>query len=105
MTFSTGRQHRFVTAGGLEIEITMDGIIDKDGRETEIRFGNGTLVAKDNVITLKSTDGTVLREEDFRRTCALPLHAGADIDIVEDFAMLSGRGRRRNARCGRLFPD
>lgn len=73
------------TAGGLEIEITMDGIIDKDGRETEIRFENGTLVAKDNVITLKSTDGTVLREEDFRKTCALPLHAGADIDIVEDF--------------------
>lgn len=66
-------------------EITMDGIIDKDGRETEIRFENGTLVAKDNVITLKSTDGTVLREEDFRKTCALPLHAGADIDIVEDF--------------------
>ena len=63
----------------------MDGIIDKDGRETEIRFENGTLVAKDNVITLKSTGGTVLREEDFRKTCALPLHAGADIDIVEDF--------------------
>ena len=63
----------------------MDGIIDKDGRETEIRFEKGTLVAKDNVITLKSTGGAVLREEDFRRTCALPLHAGADIDIVEDF--------------------
>ena len=55
------------TAGGLEIEITMDGIIDKDGRETEIRFENGTLVAKDNVITLKSTDGTVLRPAASRR--------------------------------------
>lgn len=70
---------------GLSVDIAMDGIIDRDGRETEIEFSDGRLVADGGVIALMRKDGSVLRTEDYRAICARPLHAGADIAIVEDF--------------------
>ena len=89
---------------GLKIEITMDGIIDLDGRVTEITFADGLLKAEDNIITLTRTDGSLLRSEDFSEICAQPLHAGADIAIIEDFCNAVRTGSRTRCSLGDALP-
>lgn len=85
------------TDSGLVIEITMDGIIDKDGRETEIDFSEGKLTARNSVISLFDADGALLRAEDFSEICAKPLHAGADMAIIKDFC--DAIASRAQTRC------
>ena len=74
----------------------MDGIIDMDGRETEIGFSEGKLTARNSVISLFDADGALLRAEDFSEICAKPLHAGADMAIIKDFCdAIAGRTQTR----------
>ena len=91
-------------SSGLKIEITMDGIIDLDGRVTEITFADGLLKAEDNIITLTRNDGSLLRSEDFSEICAQPLHAGADIAIIEDFCNAVMTGLRTRCSLGDALP-
>ncbi len=74
----------FEFVNGVKIGIVLDGISDKEGRDTVICFERGRLVAKDGVISV-FVDGNLSSEEDFTGILSGPFHGGADLAIVEDF--------------------
>ena len=94
-------------SGGIKLLMKLEGVSDIEGRTTVIRGTQATLVADRRTIRVVSTAdvaaadnggiprpaGTVLLDEDYSSIVALPLHAGADKALVEDFfdAIASGR--------------
>lgn len=64
----------------VQLHICLDGLSLKEGRETFITGSRGELLARDWKIWL---NGALV--EDFTALAALPLHAGADRALVEDF--------------------
>ena len=64
----------------VQLHICLDGLSLKEGRETFITGSRGELQARDWKIWL---NGALV--EDFTALAALPLHAGADRALVEDF--------------------
>ena len=73
----------------------LEGTSEKEGRTTVIRGTEGVLYADGGKITVLS-DGVVVLEEDFSHLAGMPLHAGADRALVEDFfdSIRSGRSPR-----------
>ena len=65
---------------GVRLHICLDGLSLEEGRETVVKGTRCELVARDWKIWL---DGRQV--EDFTAIAALPLHAGADRALVEDF--------------------
>ncbi|MBR4808728.1 MAG: Gfo/Idh/MocA family oxidoreductase [Bacteroidales bacterium] len=94
-------------SGGIKLKMSLEGVSDLEGRSVVIRGSEATLEADRTRIRVVTTRegapgadgeealpaGTVLIDEDYSSIVALPLHAGADRALVEDFfdAIASGR--------------
>jgi len=69
-------------AGPLTIKITMDGVSHKDGRNTIINGTKGRLETDGRTLKIIGPQTKIL---DFSKDAAMPLHANADLALVEDF--------------------
>lgn len=81
-----------VLSNGVHMDIHLEGTSMEEGRTTVIRGTKATLTATGWHISVVSAAGESLLDEDFSRLAGLPLHAGADRLLVEDFfrAIASG---------------
>ena len=81
-----------VLSNGVRMDIHLEGTSMEEGRTTVIRGTKATLTATGWHISVVSAAGESLLDEDFSRLAGLPLHAGADKALVEDFfrAIASG---------------
>ena len=70
---------------GILITIEMNALTRREGRITVFTGTLGELVVTDEEIQVRDRHGKLVQREDFSRDAALPLHAHADLDIVEDF--------------------
>ena len=70
---------------GIEIQLRLNCITEKDNRETVVKCTNGWLSADENYIKFRKKNETEEKVYDFRSYRNMPLHANADIAIVEDF--------------------
>lgn len=85
-------------SGGISLDMHLDGTSLLEGRTTIIRGTAGTLVADGGVITVSPAAGSgVPSVEDFSHLAGLPLHAGADAALVEDFFASLAAGRAPSA--------
>ena len=80
---------------GVTLKITLDGISLREGRLLTVRGRDGVLTMDGPILTIASADGT--RVEDFSAFERIPLHAGADRLIVEDFIASLRDGRPMTA--------
>ena len=89
-------------SGGIKLHMHLEGVSDMEGRSVVIRGTEAVLEADRTHIKVVATGsgspdaqpaGTILLQEDYSSIVALPLHAGADRALVEDFfdAVASGR--------------
>ena len=74
-----------VLSNGVRLDIHLEGTSMEEGRTTVIRGTKATLTATGWHISVVSAAGETLLDEDFSRLAGLPLHAGADRLLVEDF--------------------
>lgn len=74
-----------ILSDGSRLNIHLEGTSMEEGRSTVIHGSKAVLSAIGWRLTVVSTDGTVLLEEDYSHLANLPLHAGADRLLVEDF--------------------
>lgn len=74
-----------VLSNGVLMDIHLEGTSMEEGRTTVIRGTKATLTATGWHISVVSAAGETLLDEDFSRLAGLPLHAGADRLLVEDF--------------------
>ncbi len=95
------QEAELVLPGGIRLSIELDGISDGDGRETVIEFWKGRLIARDSSIHIcfagsgNAPDGCgQWKTEDYSGVCAQPLHAGADLAIMQDFCHAIRTGSR-----------
>lgn len=85
-------------SGGISLDMHLDGTSLLEGRTTIIRGTAGTLVADGGVITVSPAAGSGAPSvEDFSHLAGLPLHAGADAALVEDFFASLAAGRAPSA--------
>ena len=88
-------------SGGIPLAMHLDGTSLLEGRTTVIRGTAGTLVADGGVIRVQAGDGGAGggagSVEDFSHLAGLPLHAGADAALVEDFFASLAAGRAPSA--------
>ncbi len=76
---------------GILITIEMNALTRREGRRTVFSGSQGELIATDELIELRDHHGALVSSLDFSKDAATPLHAHADLDIVEDFIQaLSG---------------
>jgi len=74
-----------VLSNGIRLNIHLEGTSMEEGRSTVIHGTKAVLTATDWHISLVSASGELLLDEDFSSLANLPLHAGADRILVEDF--------------------
>lgn len=103
-------------SGGIKLLMKLEGVSDIEGRTTVIRGTLATLEADRKTIRVVSTvdvdepdgvlrpAGTVLLDEDYSSIVALPLHAGADKALVEDFFDAISSGRTPSASLASALP-
>ncbi|MBO4585560.1 MAG: Gfo/Idh/MocA family oxidoreductase [Bacteroidales bacterium] len=81
-----------VLSNGVQLHMHLEGTSMKEGRTTVISGSKATLSADGGHIQVSGPDGTILLKDDYSHLAGLPLHAGADRMLVEDFfnALSSG---------------
>lgn len=79
-----------VTDDGCKVSMTIDGLTSEDSRITRFIFENGEVYADGRIVKVIS-DG-VDHVYDMSNLCCMPLHAGADHMIVEDFLESVSKG-------------
>ena len=79
-------------SGGIRLSMHLEGTSMQEGRSTKVIGSSGTLLACDGCITVCDSGGRTVLQEDYSALMGLPLHAGADRALVEDFfgAVASG---------------
>ena len=84
---------------GLSMEVTMDGLTDRDDRETVIEFEHGCIKASEGHIETAFDDGRAFCE-DWTDLCSAPYHSGSDFAVVDDFvgSLLTGTPMRCTLR-------
>lgn len=87
-----------VLSNGVRMDIHLEGTSMEEGRSTVIHGTKATLTASGWHISVVSAAGKNLLDEDFSSIANLPLHAGADRLLVEDFfrAISSGEDPKTN---------
>lgn len=93
------RRAEFRFRSGLSMDVTMDGLTDRDDRETVIEFEHGRITASAGQIELTASDGHTSRE-DWSRLCSAPYHSGSDFAVIDDFvgSVLTGTPMRCTLR-------
>lgn len=83
------RRAEFRLKSGIVIDVTMDGVVDADGRETIIQFEHGRIEAAggriDVVIDCNEKSPDAAFSEDWAEVCRKPFHSGADFLLLDDF--------------------
>ncbi len=95
-------------SGGVSLTMHLDGTSLLEGRSTVIRGTLGTLTADGGIITvaqdvISSEVEKSPSVEDYTALSGLPLHAGADRAIVEDFFASIASGRAPSASLESAF--
>ncbi len=93
------RRAEFRFKSGLNMDVTMDGITDRDDRETVIEFEHGCIKASEGHIETVFDDGRS-SYEDWTELCSAPYHSGSDFAVVDDFvgSVLTGTPMRCTLR-------
>lgn len=82
-----------VLTGGITLHMHLEGTSMMEGRSTVIRGSAGTLESDGSRIRVVNTAGECVLDEDYSALAALPLHAGADQALLEDFFGSVAAGR------------
>lgn len=84
---------------GVDVSLTMEALTRKDERVTQINCAYGEILANGQTITV--TRFRPARQEvfDFKEINKKPLHANADLKIVEDFLMAVRDPLNHKVRC------
>ena len=87
-----------VLSNGIRLNIHLEGTSMEEGRSTVIHGSKAVLTASGLHISVVSSNGASLLEEDFSSLAGLPLHAGADKALVDEFfrAISSGEDPKTN---------
>ena len=83
--------------GGIPLHMHLEGTSMQEGRTTVIRGTRAVLTADGGHIRVFADPGELLLEEDYSALAGLPLHAGADRALVEDFFAAVSSGRAPSA--------
>ena len=86
-----------VLANGVLLHMHLEGTSMEEGRETEIRGTEAVLTACQGYIRVTGLKGEILLEEDYSSLAGLPLHAGADKALLEDFFHAVSTGQEPRA--------
>ena len=79
-------------SSGIRLDMHLEGTSMQEGRTTVIVGTKGVLEADGGHISVVS-DGKIVLAEDYSHLAGLPLHAGADRALVEDFFQAVSSGR------------
>lgn len=82
-----------VSANNIVINLSMDCFTLNDNRVTDIKCVFGEIVANDNKITVVNFKTKEVVSYDFSTINNMPLHANADLKIMEEFVTLLDRNK------------
>ena len=82
---------------GILLTVEMNALTRREGRKTIFTGTEGELVVTGQSIEVRDRNGALGQMLDFSREAALPYHANADLDLVEDFVQAVADPERQPA--------